>query len=150
MKKKVVAVGNIIMGDDGIAIKVIKELKEILEENNYEVIIGETDVEYCLSKIEKNDDLIIVDSCYLGTEPGEVTLIPFESIDDYFNNSFSQHDRSLLKALKGKDGFIRGYLLGIEISIIEFNLELSEELKKRFPLICKKVKNILLYGIGGE
>lgn len=56
------------MGDDGIAIYVTEMLRKELESRGIEVIIGETDSQYCISKIEEGDFLLILDASYFGIE----------------------------------------------------------------------------------
>ncbi len=41
------------MGDDGISIKIAKNIEGFLKENHIDLIIGETDFEYCLSRIKR-------------------------------------------------------------------------------------------------
>ena len=78
MSIKCIAIGNRIMGDDSIGIKVLEELTTKLEKEKLEVIFGETDIEYALSKIEDSDLLFIIDSTYFNIVPGTVTFTPIE------------------------------------------------------------------------
>lgn len=68
------------MGDDGIAIEIAKNIQGFLKKNNIEVIIGETDFEYCLSNIKKDDFLFILDAGYYGKKIGDITTL---SLDNY-------------------------------------------------------------------
>jgi hydrogenase maturation protease len=56
---KCIAIGNRIMGDDSIGIRVTQEILPSLKKDKIEVIFGETDVDYALSKIEDGDFLFI-------------------------------------------------------------------------------------------
>lgn len=49
MKNKVIAIGNILMGDDGVGIAVVEKIRHELEQDNIQVIIGETNFNYCAS-----------------------------------------------------------------------------------------------------
>ena len=50
---KVFGIGNILLGDDGIGVKVVEKLNESIKSigRDIEVIIGETDYLYCLNEI---------------------------------------------------------------------------------------------------
>jgi len=141
MTVKIIAIGNRLMGDDGLAVHTIEKLSEKFEENDIKVIIGETDFEYCLGKIEENDYIIIVDATWFGIEPGTVTV---NSLKDIYRLSasqslFSQHGYSLIKALEISYRFIDGIIVGIEGENFEYSLSLSNDIKDSFDNICNKV-----------
>lgn len=138
MKTKVIAIGNILMKDDGIGIRVAEGIRERLEKCGIEVIIGETDFDYCASKIDEGDFLYIIDAAYSGKMPGEITVLP---IEDYRCevNPYTQHGFSILNLLFLYYKEIRGYVIGIEINEIGYDLNLSDELKIRLDVISEKV-----------
>ena len=133
------------MGDDGVGIKVIECLKNDLEDNGIKVVIGETDIEYCLSQIDNDDFLIIVDSSLYGIEPGTVTVNDIsKAIDSCYN--FSQHQISLIKFLHNMelDRKLRGTVIGIEVSAIDFSIELSKVLDAKFKAIVDEVYKAIM------
>jgi len=99
MSVKLIAIGNKIMGDDAIGIKVAEEISTRLKKEEIVLIFGETDSEYALSNIKDGDLLFIVDSTYFQLAPGTVT---FTSINDLLlkNNLTSQHQQSLIHLIK--------------------------------------------------
>jgi hydrogenase maturation protease len=136
------------MGDDGIGIRIIEYLKKDLEAIGIEVIIGETDVEYCLSQINNEEFLIIVDSSLYGTKPGTVTVNDINTaIDSCYN--FSQHQMSLIKLLHSMEGDrkVRGVVIGIEVFDIKFSIELSRVLETKFEVIAREVYKAIVKGI---
>lgn len=143
---KVFGIGNILLCDDCIGVKVIEHLKDEIMgiDKEIEVIVGETDVMFCLEQIEKEDFIIIVDSTYLNLKPGAITTLSLEQCDMFLNKLNSQHEESILRVLRTELREIKGYLIGVEIGKIEYSMELSEELKNIFLDICccilKKVK----------
>jgi hydrogenase maturation protease len=141
MNKKLIAIGNRIMKDDGIAILVAESLYEKFVDKEFEVIIAETDIDFGISSFKKNDFIIMMDATYYGIEPGSVTVSPFNEMKDYIKQCFSQHDMNLLNLLSTYFPTIKGYFLGIEIDEVEFGLELSQKLQSQFKSICKKVEN---------
>ena len=103
---KIIAIGNRLMGDDGIALKVLenidKDIKKLKEDEKVnqeiEVIIGETDFMYSLDKIDDYDFVIILDSTALGVEPGRVTVLSLKEYKKYLNYE-SQHGINLVDML---------------------------------------------------
>lgn len=158
MSIKVIAIGNRLMGDDGIAIYVAEKLRNRLKEKGIEVIIGETDFEYCLSKIEKDDKVIILDATYFGLLPGTVLEIVnnrhverellYKNIFLHENkfsheNLFSQHRYSLVKAIRDCYPSVDYYIIGIEGENYNFSLRLSDCIEKKFEQICDRSKEII-------
>ncbi|WML33514.1 hydrogenase maturation protease [Clostridium sp. OS1-26] len=142
MKVKVIAIGNILMGDDGIGIAVAEKIKYELEEDNIEVIIGETDFNYCTSTIEEGDYIFILDGAYYGKKPGEITLCPIREYKS-FKKEYSQHSFGLLDLISLNYKDVEGYIVGIEISNVDFNLGLSEILANNLRMISRETINIV-------
>jgi len=149
MAVKCVAIGNRIMGDDSIAIKVVEELSLKLETENIEVIFGETDIDYALSKIDEGDFLFIVDATYFGLKPGSLTFIPIDEASVECLQIYSQHQPSLINLLNIYRTSVEGFIIGIEVEEISFSLELSSKLKSRFSHICDKVYNFIYHTTRG-
>ncbi len=142
MTVKCVAIGNRIMEDDCIGIKVVEKLSSKMMKEGIELIIGETDSDYSLSLIEDGDLLIIIDSTYLGIIPGTVTVAPIDKLT-VKNQIFSQHQPNLINLLDIYRKKVNGYVIGIEVEKIDFNLELSNTLKNKLPQICKEVDEFI-------
>ncbi|WP_089041037.1 hydrogenase maturation protease [Clostridium acetobutylicum] len=94
---KVIALGNTLMEDDGIGIVVVNKLKETLEKNNIDVIIGETDFDFCISQIQDGDFIFFVDAAFYGKCPGEITVTP---LNKYKNKCYFQHNISAIDMVK--------------------------------------------------
>ncbi|SDO72604.1 hydrogenase maturation protease [Clostridium gasigenes] len=149
---KVFGVGNIMLCDDGIGVKVAEYIKKELESNenielnknkelskNIEVIIGETDFMYCLDCINKDDFVVIIDGTYFDFKPGYISKLSFEECDNLIVESRDPHGDSLLKVLRREYREINGYLIGIEIDKVDYSLDLSPKLNKEFNSICNRV-----------
>lgn len=149
MKIKCIAIGNRIMGDDGIGIKVLEELSRKLKKEKIEVIFGETDIDYSLSIIDQGDTLFIIDSTCFGIYPGTVTFTPIENAINTQQQIYSQHQSSLINLLKLYKKSVKGYIVGIEVDKIHFSLDLSEALKKKFSSICEEI-SVFIYQVGGR
>jgi len=146
MGVKCIAIGNRIMGDDAIGIKVAQELQPQLQQNGIEVIFGETDLDYALRSIADGDYLFILDATHFNVETATVTHIPLQDTMKQLQQLypvFSQHQPSLIEFLTTYNIKVEGYIIGIEVEEINFSLELSNELKTRFSDICGKVYNFI-------
>jgi len=146
---KVIAIGNRLMSDDGIALEVAERIGVDIESLGIEVVIGETDFEYCLKMINNNDFIIIIDSIFSGLELGTVTLTSMDNSDNFLSANSSQHDISLVHMLKAHKEGIRGFIIGIEVRNIEFGLKPTTELLSHLDRICEEVINKVIIILGG-
>lgn len=138
---KIFAIGNIILGDDGIGVKVMEFIGAQLESYSKEVkvlIVG-IDYIYCLNEINKEDTVILVDSTYFGIEPGRVSVLNLKECDKFISPCRDMHSENLLRVLREEYREIAGYLVGIEVEKVNYSLELSNTLKDNFSEITKKV-----------
>lgn len=138
---KIFAIGNIILGDDGIGVKVMEFIGAQLESYSKEVkvlIVG-IDYIYCLNEINKEDTVILVDSTYFGIEPGRVSVLNLKECDKFISPCRDMHSENLLRVLREEYREIAGYLVGIEVEKVNYSLELSNTLKDKFSEITKKV-----------
>lgn len=142
MAVKVISIGNILMGDDGVGIRVGERIKYYLEDRNIEIITGETDFQYCVSKIQQGDFLFILDAAITGKEPGDITVIPIENYI-YKGNLYSQHGCSLITLINLYKKEVKGYIIAIEVQEIKFSLELSSLLQSKLNNITKEIIEII-------
>jgi hydrogenase maturation protease len=137
---KIIAIGNRLMGDEGIAIKVAEVLEEELKVNNIEVIIGETDIDYCESQINDNDIVILLDATCFGIDPGSITVMPIQKGNFFFQHRFTQHDLNMPRIIELSQRDITAYIIGVEIETISFSENLSSTLSSKLEHICSKIK----------
>lgn len=141
---KCIAMGNRIMMDDGIAIAVVEILKDMLKEAGVEVIIGETDFQFCYDQINDGDFLIIIDAAYNGKMPGEITFYTLQEAVNEHRKPYSQHEISLFDLIEFYPKDIDGYIIGIEVAGVDFGLGLSDSLKSKFDFICTQVEEAII------
>lgn len=144
MGVKVIAIGNRLMGDDSIGLKVAERLRGLLAKQTIEVVVSETDVEYGLSRIEEGDVLFLLDATNYGLPAGTITVCPAGSEPPEKIARPFAHDVSLVDLLRMQARFVRGYFIGIEVQEIGFSLELSQELRTAFDDVCQKVGELVL------
>ena len=138
---KIFGIGNILLGDDGVGVKVVEVIKEKIKNisEDINVIIGETDYLYCLNQIENDDTIVIIDSTYLDIAPGYISYFDLKDCNRFIKYFNSQHESNLVKSILIEKPNIKGYLIGIEISKVDFSLELSKAIKDNFNNICLDV-----------
>ncbi len=132
------------MGDDGVAIEVAEHLFNSLSELGIEVIIGETDTDYCMAHIGEDDVLIILDAGYSGRAVGKVWSLSLLEALQTANVCSWQHDADLINAIKIEGLKISGLLICIEVSDICFRWGLSNELKCGLLEICNEIKSMII------
>lgn len=138
---KVFGIGNILLGDDGIGVYIIDKIKtDLLNfDKRLEVIIGETDYLYCINEIKKDDIVIIVDSAYFDKEIGSLSIFKLEECNEFILNKELCHEESLLSILIKEKPYIKGYLIGVEVDILQYSLSLSHNTHNKFEYICREV-----------
>ncbi len=135
----VIGIGSIIMTDDGIGVRIAYAIKDKLKEHGIAVIIGETDVQYCMDEMRPDDFLIVIDSMIQGIEPGSIEIVLLHDTAKSHGKLHSQHDFSLVDAILLNYPDIHGYLIGVEAAEIGFGFDLSDALRERFENICDNV-----------
>lgn len=128
MSIKVIGMGNILMGDDGIGIYAIRCLNDQLKAQGWDAICCETDISYGVTEVMESDFVILLDAGLTGNNPGELTVLPIESY--YKDRSNDLHRVTLIDELKRFYPDLRGYLILIEVADVGLHVGLSDELNK--------------------
>ena len=143
MKIKLIALGNVLMGDDGIAMAVADKLEEKLTGIPVEVISGETDIGYCMSMIREQDYLILLDAATMGKRTGEITEIPFQNYQ-MDGNSTTPHGLRITDYLKLCFPKQEGTVLSIEVSEVKFSTALSSEMENKISDISDDIFHFVM------
>ena len=130
--------GNILMKDDGIGIEIAKEIEETLIQKGIEVIYGETDSGYCISRIRANDFLLILDGASLGEIPGTVTVLPLNKFGPN-KREYTQHSYSFLDLLKIYFPNVDGKIFAIQIKEITYDFGISDLLQQKIKEISEDI-----------
>jgi len=138
MSVKLIAMGNVLMKDDGIGIEVAKEIEEELDQNGIKVIYGETDSQYCISKIKSDDYLLILDGGALGETPGTVIVLPLNGFSTN-KREYTLHSYSFLDLLKIYYPSTDGKILAIQIKEVTYDFGLSDLMQEKLKDISKDV-----------
>ena len=152
-KIKIIGFGNILMGDDGIGIRAIEEIKkqEIFKNyKNIEIIDGGTSGIDLILTLQNTDKIIIIDAVDTGHTAGSIVTFGIDEIKKMFKKnrafkSLSLHDIDLLqvfeimKTLK-IDAEIK--IVGINPKKIGYSNKLSSELESSIPAIIAEIKKL--------
>lgn len=143
MKKvAVIGIGNILLGDDGVGVRVVEELRKRKLPENVKIYDGATSGLRIINFLVDVDKGIIVDAVRGGKSPGNIYRFP---IEEALNKPsiISLHDIDFVFAYKvSRDvlGLTRDItIIGIEPERIERGLELSEKVKKAVPEAVKLI-----------
>ncbi|GFP74561.1 hydrogenase maturation protease [Clostridium fungisolvens] len=142
---KVIGIGNILMCDDGIPMKIINAIEHRLRRLDLDMqfIKAETDLDFALDCLSDDDLIFIIDSTYFGVECGTVTLISLEENEQYIKSSSFMHNKSLISEIRNTKLNISGFIIGIEADQICFSLSLSKKMVKQFENVCNEVYEII-------
>lgn len=142
MNKMIIALGNMLMCDDGIGVKIAELLHYNFKLLGYDTIIGDTDIGNCINRINDTDFLILIGASYYDIEPGTINLTSLEEInlDSLY---FSQSILSLLELAELHNKKLSGFLLSVEVSEIYLNPDISDDLKIKLDDICQKCLNYI-------
>ena len=102
----VIGVGNILMGDEGIGIHVIEELRKTPLREKVELIDAGTAFFSIVSELANFDKLIIIDVVRGGEEPGAIYRFEIGDIEAAKGTHISLHDVGIYEALR-LEGLVR-------------------------------------------
>lgn len=138
MSTKLLAVGNVLMGDDGIAIYLAASLEEELEKLGVEVIYGETDIGYSILQMNDKDRIIILDAVKQGTAVGEVSVYYTRDLDGGLNRVYG-HDISFINLLSFYYPNNSYYIITIEVGEVCFHYGLGSRINTILPKIRSEI-----------
>lgn len=142
MRKKLIAMGNVLMGDDGIAVAVAKVLEQELHRMEIEVILGETDIGCCILSVQEEDYIILLDAARMNKQPGEITIIPFLEYQWELYQHY-QHDICLPELLGLYLHQFDGLFIAVEIAQTGFGYGISPQLQEKVQDIAKNILDII-------
>jgi len=141
---KIIAVGNDLYGDDGVAKKVLTVLQEIDVFNSVELIDGATDALGLIDYFQGTDYVIIIDAAKMGETPG--TVRAFNADDVLINikmDHLSVHGISLAETFeiaKAIDAMPKNMtIVGIEPESIVIAQGISAPVAQSIPIAVSKI-----------
>jgi len=143
----VIGLGNTLMADEGVGVKVVKELKKQALPPNVEVYEAGTPGLFLISLIEGFDKVILVDAVELKGPPGTIYRLSFEEGLFETSSPTSMHEIDAITALKiaKHTGKLprEVVIVGIEPKVVELGEGLSPEVEAAIPKAVKLLLNEL-------
>ena len=127
---KIIGIGNILRGDDGIGPHIISELKKENLHDPIELIDIGSDAFSIIDHFEQKQPVLVIDCAQMGEMPGKV--IKFEVIDDnlkMLDKAISIHGfgfSDVYQMAKNLYENVQCTIIGIQPKSLEFNTGLSE------------------------
>ncbi len=144
----IMGVGNLIMGDEGVGIHVIKELEKSPMPDNVDLLDGGTGGFHLLSYLQNYPLVIMIDATLDQNPEGTVKTIKPKFASD-FPKALSAHDiglKDLLEAVTLLDKLPEMYLITISIKdLSRMSVELSSIISETIPAVIKELRSILAY-----
>jgi len=143
---KIIGFGNKFRSDDGIGIRIIKELEKLEFFKDIEIIDGGTSGTDLIFWIKNCEKIIIIDAIDTGQNTGDVINIKVDDIEEFIKKdykSLSLHDLNLadvLKLIKALKINTRISIIGIKPKSIDFGDKLSPEIERKIPKIISEIK----------
>ncbi|MFC2161225.1 hydrogenase maturation protease [Acidobacteriota bacterium] len=139
-------IGNLLMGDEGVGIHVVRQLQKSKELSDIEIIDGGTGGVQLLDFFLRHDLAILVDAAMDQQESGTVTrLKPIYSKD--YPKTVMVHDiglKDILDALHLLDKKPEIVLFTISISKVDkIGMKLSSKIRSVVPQVAENIKTYL-------
>jgi hydrogenase maturation protease len=140
----VLGIGNVLLTDEGIGVRVMKELeRRYTFSANVELLDGGTAGIELLRHIRKRDYLIIIDAMKCGQQPGTVVRVEGNDVPAVFRNRISPHQlglSDLLAAAMLTDELPKNLVLfGVEPESIDIGLDVTETVEASLAKLIEEV-----------
>jgi hydrogenase maturation protease len=142
----ILGIGNLLMGDEGVGVHVVRALEGEAMPPGVEVLDGGTGGFHLLELFDRHRHMILIDATLDDSEPGTVRVLYPKFATD-FPRSLSAHDiglRDLVEsaALLGPLPTID--LITVSIAKIQpMDIEMTPEVKGAVPLVLQTVRALL-------
>ncbi|ACK70251.1 hydrogenase maturation protease [Gloeothece citriformis PCC 7424] len=148
----IIGCGNLNRSDDAVGVIIVQRLQQFLKENSYQNIraydCGTGGMEV-MFQARGSTELIIVDACSTGSEPGAIFKVPGSELEALPEPSYSLHDFRWDHALGAgrkifKDDFPQTVTVFlIEAECLDLGLELSPKVKRAAEEVLGMLQDII-------
>lgn len=141
----VLGVGNILLRDEGVGVRVVEQLeRDFTFPGNVRLIDGGTQGLWLMATIQESDHLIVVDAVLGRGEPGTLYRLEKQDLPKGLRAKQSAHDSDLVEALNLCELLDSGpktvTVIGVEPENIQpFGLELTETVAAKVDELVEKV-----------
>ena len=142
----ILGVGNILLGDEGVGIHVIKELEKEVLPSGVDLLDGGTGGFHLISWLHEYERIIMIDATLDSFPPGTVRVIHPRYAAD-FPPLMSAHEiglRDMLAVMQLTDDLPEIQLIVVSVkNINDVTMKLSPEVETAIPKVIDVLKNIL-------
>jgi hydrogenase maturation protease len=142
----VLGIGNVIMGDEGVGVHVIKELEKESLPENVELLDGGTGGFHLLEYLQKYPTIIMIDATMDNKSAGTVSVLEPKFASD-FPKSLSAHDiglKDLIESVALIGSIPKIYLITVTIEKIQpMEMELSQKVRGAIGEVSGKVNELV-------
>lgn len=145
---RVIGIGNLLMGDDGLGVVAVEQLRQQQIPSGIELIDGGCGGVTLLQLLAECDRALLIDAADLGKAPGSILRISAEEIIGLQNSAgqVSLHQTGLAEVLtlaKTLDQLPELTLFLVQPQNVERGLELSIPVQKVLPRLLEMVRKEL-------
>ena len=138
----VVGMGNLLYQDEGIGVHVVQEMEKMKLPEMIEILDIGTSTMDLISYLKGVKKLIVIDAMKAGGDPGTLYKCKPEDLLPKEEGPISLHEIGLLETLnmaKKMEMEIETVIIGVEPKIMDWGMELTEEVKNKMPFIIEAV-----------
>ncbi len=138
----IVGIGNLLCRDEGIGVHVIQEMENMKLPDHIDLLDMGTSTMDLISYLEGVKKLIAIDAMKAGGAPGTIYKCRPEDLLPEEKGPISLHEIGLLETLpmaKKMGREIDTVIIGVEPKVIEWGMELTEEIKAKIPMIIEAI-----------
>jgi hydrogenase maturation protease len=141
-KTLVVGMGNFLCQDEGIGVHIIQAMEDLELPKHVDLLdIGTStmDLFFHLKGVEK---LVVIDAMKAGGPPGTIYKCRPEDLLPKDERPISLHEIGLLESLNMAEKMgmkINTVIIGVEPKVLDWGVELSEEVKSKIPTVIEVI-----------
>jgi len=138
----IVGMGNFLYRDEGVGVHVIHQMENMELPGHIDLLDIGTSTMDLFVHLEGIKKMVVVDAMKAGGSPGSVYRCKPEDLMPKDESPISLHEVGLLESLamaKKKGIEIETVVIGVEPKVMDWGVELSEEVKRKIPTIIEVV-----------
>ena len=138
----IVGIGNLLCRDEGIGVHVVHKMEGIQLPPHIELLDMGTSTMDLISHLKEVKKLIVIDAMKAGGTPGTIYKCRPEDLLPKGDEPISLHEIGVLETLSmaKKMGMeIQTVIIGVEPKVLDWGMELTEEIKGVIPSIIEAV-----------
>lgn len=138
----VLGIGNVLQGDDGVGVVALHELQHDGVPAHVELFDGGTAPFDMMSVFLDHDFVIILDAVRTGREPGALYRVGPEALDRITDGMRFAHGLGVpdtVRLARELGSTAEVIVLGIEPALLDWSLELSEQVARSLPAFVEAV-----------